>query len=605
MADHAITVLAEYLKTIAGGAAQGAENAARDAAAHRVYQLVGARLGADGGAHQNAWQAFTAAPTLPQRGGVVAGLAQEFERDPSFAHELAGLVAGTGPAGQTTTVSPTYTVSGGHVGSIGTAVATAPGAFAVTGSGHSVGNDQRTFIQNLVQQRGWRLYTLIGLVVAALVALIVFALHAGSPSADTSGSSATSPLASAPGAVGAEHSSAAASATAAPPSGPATPVQGAAIATVQTAAWFYTWADGSVLVDEYGHTNETPGDPAAATDFGTATVTTYSLPSGTQIASFAPADLQHSAGGCADTLVRDSAGHDILLTEYTKSVAAQGIVAGSNTDVLQALDAGTGTVLWTDALPDYTSGDAKNSADFCVRSSSNTDFLAFTTDGRYLVDTELGDAPYLIDLSTGASSHVPDATGTLGRWIVEEKGSSPVTALDLVDPATGAVAGTITNSAALSLLSKGAVENGDSTVAADGRSILLNQGSAIALPSGRTLWSAPQNPSWPGFIMVDPDTGTGFAYGQQSAGGPPSTVIAFNSSTGATMWSVPITQLCGATNGRVYVEANNQLAVLNEKTGAQITYDASITGCPTVLDGALEQATTGSAGGTVYTFTVG
>src|SRR5664279_5490532 len=231
---------------------------------------------------------------------------------------------------------------------------------------------------------------------------------------------------------------------------------------------------------------------------------------------------------------------------------------------------------------------------------------AFVADGRDLVTGTV------VDLATGANRRVDQVRGTLGPYLVgpsSDQVGSPVTA-PILDPAGGGAfgsipAGTIKNFSVGQAYAPGGVTkfrqdvNESGTVlTSDGQGIVANESTSTGLvrydlPSGTLRWllHAANGGEWHealadgGGVIVD---------------GVGSSVAGLNDATGEQLWTLPVAQtdVCSVTNSQMAVIANSQLAIIDIKTGEQLSYGPSAyagiaTGsalCPDSLPGGLAVA---------------
>lgn len=412
----------------------------------------------------------------------------------------------------------------------------------------------------------------------------------GSDVPPTATSPAVAPVAGAPGAAPSAAALGGASPSATP--GPA-PARGTTIATVQQRdSSPQAWADGHVLAIE----TVVPGAHTPAGGPTAFEVTSYSLATGEQLATYQPTALQQERG-CADQMVRGADGEDILLVEQALTIPAQGVTPASYTIDLTAIDATDGSVLWNAAIPGGSAPEPDD--DQCVTAGSTGWSLSYTANGKYALDDEAG-TPYLVDLASGAITAEPLATWVLGDWLAQDQNAETgdgASQIGLIDPASGAKVGTIASNTGVADLTHGGVV---SLPAAGGGMLAVvtdseqegAEGAAYSLPSGSVAWLEKQGSAWDEAVGVDPDTGAMVSYMPLNSG---TGVDGIDPRTGAALWTVSDAQYCGMTMGRLYAVANGQLAVLNETTGQQITYNASVSSCPTVLDGIISETSASSA----------
>ena len=313
--------------------------------------------------------------------------------------------------------------------------------------------------------------------------------------------------------------------------------------------------------------------------------------------------------GAEDLTLPD--GRRLLLTELVTTTPAQGIIPATYTLTLQAWDARSGQSVWQSPLPiPATVKDVDCHADHDgtmeLVAPTSDHAWAFVADGRDLVTGTV------VDLATGANRRVDQVRGTLGPYLVgpsSDQVGSPVTA-PILDPAGGGAlgsipAGTIKNFSVGQAYAPGGVTkfrqdvNESGTVlTSDGQGIVANESTSTGLvrydlPSGTLRWrhAAANGGEWHealadgGGVIVD---------------GVGSSVAGLNDATGEQLWTLPVAQtdVCSVTNSQMAVIANSQLAIIDIKTGEQLSYGPSAyagiaTGsalCPDSLPGGLAVA---------------
>jgi hypothetical protein len=86
---------------------------------------------------------------------------------------------------------------------------------------------------------------------------------------------------------------------------------------------------------------------------------------------------------------------------------------------------------------------------------------------------------------------------------------------------------------------------------------------------------------------------------------PTTCLVGYNDQTGAKVWQLPSSAVCGVTNSQMLLFVNSDLAVIDLKTGKQLSY-VPFGGdqCPTVLPYGLTVSSGGvDGGGQVVTVT--
>ena len=312
--------------------------------------------------------------------------------------------------------------------------------------------------------------------------------------------------------------------------------------------------------------------------------------------------------GAEDLTLAD--GRRLLFTELLTSTPAQGIVDPTYTLTLQAWDAASGQSVWQSplTLPPLKKGeqvechaDGDGTLPYFAPTSDHA--WAFVGDGRDLVTGSV------VDLATGGARRVDQVNGTLGPYLIgpsqpDQYGTSK-TAL-ILDPGSGATLGSIPKGTVYvgsggQAYAPGGVtpsrqaDSPSAVLTADSQGIVATDGTALVrydLPTGTVAWrhEAPTASDWlkpfatGGGIVVE-----GVQYGQSMAG--------LNDATGDQVWTLPVasTDVCVVTDSQMAVIANSQLAIIDVKTGKQLSYGPSpyagvATGaalCPDSLPGGL------------------
>lgn len=597
LASRITSVLAPYLHQVATGLAQGADSAQAPAA--KLLELLGQQI-----QHHSAdlWRTLHESPPTPDtHQQLQEALTQLLAQDPALASQAKQIVESSAPAPSTTTTNSSFVITGSQLGNINQA--TAPGA--VAGDGNIVGsNVQTTTIGKVIHKRGARFWIIVCAAAALLVGLvtsIVIVVGQG-PGASAHGSSSgptsksnDQPLGTTP--------------TGESPSPSSSPLASGTRLASAGDGYVQAWADGSTLAVMAGEQTGTPY-----------TITTYNEKTGQQLASIPLRLPDGVTDGCVDKLVRRNDGLGIMLTDYNQYTPAKGVTPADSVEHLVAIDTTNGDQLWDAALPGYASDDDTTDAGgpcvgILLRDAD--DMIQASSDGRYVLDLNWSDAPYAIDLQTGTTYRRPNAFKMIGNWAATGAPSSDAageepSSVSLVDPGTGATAGTISNAAAIDVLWRGMSDA--HPVSPDGRRLYIVGGynatvtaEAFNLPSGSVAWTVPfsgfdsQAPNWGDSLAVDDATGATFSAGTQG-------VLAFSNDSGKSLWNRSTRDgptLCGATNGHVYIEVNGQFATLNETTGDQITYNPNISGCPAILNGVVAEKTSGDNEPVQMSFIVG
>lgn len=363
-----------------------------------------------------------------------------------------------------------------------------------------------------------------------------------------------------------------------------------------------SWSDGRVLAVETPVGSPTYFD-TLPTHFQ---ITSYAIATGRRLGTYVPDGVDD---GCIDGLVHNGNGDDVLLSQDIDTVPAQGLTGGGTFLRIEGIDASTGSTLWTAMLPAVTN----DSTELCTTGYAYTSSLGFTPDGRFALEKESGTGDGdtdLLNLETGAITKEVAGTGLAGDWLSEPNDPSSPTRVSIVDPATGAVADTLTGTTAADFVDVSAYDDSRTTSGDYGHDVAgdldfisfsSNQHSeavAYSLPSGAIAWTSPSGNALDGLqdVGTDPETHATFAYftGGYSGSGA---LARFDPATGHVLWKLTGPVFCGATDGHVYVEANSELVQLNEATGVQISYNTQIKACPSVEDGVIDEAVRTDAGG--------
>ncbi len=324
-------------------------------------------------------------------------------------------------------------------------------------------------------------------------------------------------------------------------------------------------------------------------------LTTFDLATGQRLATFDGTDLVQTL--CGMLPVRRSDQQSILLGIKALRTPAQGIQAGGTRFDLVALSARAGRELWRAPLVSV----ADPNASLCTAMVADSSLLGggledFTTtsDGRYGVST-ISDPPTLVDLVTGKTRQVPNASVAVGSWVTVWKGDRAIPSqVQLLDAATLAVRGTFNRNdrdRTVDQLTRagstsGSAVLGDTLASSSGQRDELAQGRV--LPGAQRRWvvtrsALPAGTAWGNEFATEAKANVFLsfsrAYGAKG-------LTAIDADTGRLRWSVPTVEAyCGATDGRVFVLANGQYAVLDAQTGTQVGYDTGRHACPTVRPG--------------------
>ncbi len=298
----------------------------------------------------------------------------------------------------------------------------------------------------------------------------------------------------------------------------------------------------------------------------------------------------HWKNTCALTLVpQERKGHSLIVSTSIVARPAEGIYPARGTLSLRAHNAVTGALLWKKDLEK----DSTDQGSSCEGATARELTLSVTSDGAYALLAP-GLKKYLVRLADGTMRQVPETTIVLDRWLGLPRGNSSrigTVSLDIQAPATGRKLGTVAEP-----VTAGSEELGK-TAAHRGILIALDSedprgGNAMrgySLPSGKPVWSLRHGDTghddWV-TMELDPATGTAIVY--DNGGGSFGALAAVDTVSGKLLWKIEGSDdLCGIADGRVYLRANDQLAVLDAKTKRQLRFDAQDTDCPEVLPGVL------------------
>lgn len=409
---------------------------------------------------------------------------------------------------------------------------------------------------------------------------------------------------------------------------------GTTLASIDTAsangdAW---WSDGTVFVVEEpsasapavgsGTASPDPGSSASPNpdvyDSDRFSFVTYSLATGRRIASFAAPNLNQGPV-CFDQLERTPQGTDMMLLAQFESGAEFNLTGSGDTLELEGVDATNGHRLWIGTLP--YANDFSPGARGCTQPSAGLP-QSPVPGGQFVLDQETG-VPYLVNLSTGAFTHEPTRTAVLGRWLAEPSATTEVTSsnpssISLVDPATGAVVHTILDGNTgittdleagdqpgqpTSYTPVGADVGGDlDLVAASRANGIYGQTVAYSLPSATILWKSSTNktststPTFSSWSVDQDDPTVVILYSNQQP--TEGSMVALDIQTGEKLWERSDATMCGSTRGHTYVISGGELIGLDQNTGKEISRDSSVSTCPLVYEGVLDEI--GAKQGTYY-----
>lgn len=292
-----------------------------------------------------------------------------------------------------------------------------------------------------------------------------------------------------------------------------------------------------------------------------------------------PAGTTH---GCGVVRTKRSDRTELALLLETVDTPAEGINPAGYTTTLLAYNADKLTPLWQATVD---SGTADGNTEICSPGVWGADLakrLSVTSDGRYAV-LPLASTALVVDLSNGHVRTDPQAVGTLGAYVQDDQigDDNLTTIIRITDPSTGTTLGTMTDPTLLDD-SDGLFDTDDGSGALATVATGANPGDgdteAVTLPGGQLRWRLTTPTGLEQIVhALDPQTHT-LLVGDDGDG-----VYAFNEQTGTPLWKVPAAALCAAADGKVFVSANEQLAVLDAMTGRQLSFDPQISSCPSAV----------------------
>jgi hypothetical protein len=317
---------------------------------------------------------------------------------------------------------------------------------------------------------------------------------------------------------------------------------------------------------------------------------------------------QSFTGSCGAADVNVAGNGRVLVTFLESSTPAQGITAATSGIAIQGWSATTGEQLWKTALPNDQSC---NIGDLTGAGGTPNNFSA-TLDGNWgVVITDSGYGGYLVNLATGVARYDASLNGTVGDYVTNYVSSSQTQTL--IDPATGeptgrgplnnvSTDGTPQEVPPWMFFSSGGQNPGDGlTSSGDLLVANLNQGpsqhantptvTSYSLPSMKTVWK-----SAIGYPYMWGDSGGVLVVGAACKSGSGNCLIGINDQTGAELWEVPDAdsqgQVCGLTTTHMMLAINGQQAIVDLRTGKQISFQTG-TGdnCPTLLPNGLKVTT--------------
>ena len=314
------------------------------------------------------------------------------------------------------------------------------------------------------------------------------------------------------------------------------------------------------------------------------TITTYSA-FGKKLMQLPPGQYVGECGA-ADLVVPTNG--RLIIAEQALSRAAKGINPAEYSVSLHAWNASSGKRVWTSTLVPWTQGYAV-SADDCTAYDGELQDFTSTDDGRWGFILDPYNGGTVVNLATGALRHDANAIGVIGNYVVDAGatgGTDPIT-----NPQSAALVGPgyrVPYEGPGGNLAPGGVfytdddsQSPSSGTTSDGTHLIALQGddestiTAFSLPGSAALWSLPSTTYGP-YPWIAGDGGGVLIVTEgdcQDLGDP--CVVALNDASGAKEWSLAVpASLCGITSTQMLVLANGQEAVINLKTGKQVSYDS-------------------------------
>lgn len=329
-------------------------------------------------------------------------------------------------------------------------------------------------------------------------------------------------------------------------------------------------------------------------DVEESTVTTYDA-TGNQLAEIPSGELTGECGA-ADVMV---GGKDrIILTQLLIEKPAEGIEAATTALDLTAWDAETGEKRWTAHLISPTEEEVG-----CDTSSEDgrLSFFASTHDGRWGVYE--GEESWVIDLSNGRLRRTREARA-LGNYLLEYR-DHPDDPRRIIDPSTGefhgkveridfnnemdaAPGGMFDTQSEGSSPPAGISSDGDRLIAiVEDEDDTYEEIAAYDLPGAAVAWTSSRDlapyiaADAGGVLVVARNDGREPDYERE--------LVGLDDKTGEELWTLPDPEdICGITSSQLLLSINGQLAVIDTRTGKQLSYsepeDAT---CPVVLPGGI------------------
>jgi hypothetical protein len=322
---------------------------------------------------------------------------------------------------------------------------------------------------------------------------------------------------------------------------------------------------------------------------------TYDLTTGKRLVAANDKD----ADGCGMTIARRADGVDAVIDAEITSTPARGVLPGSVTSWLVATDARSGKRLWASKIATDSADDSRGICDTHNLPEDVTrlpDTAQLTPDGAaMLFPATSGDL--LVDLASGRIRNLGAGNAILIGTTVAVADGAPgdsFSAAELYDAGSGRHLGRSSAEVLLTCLAAAEPQNMRCAAAKtpDGYGFVTDDGAgltgALGVP-GRKLWHWQPKDEYGANISSLVSDGADVI---QPLAIERVAIAAYSATTGHREWAVDEGDYCGTTNGKVFVEVNEQLAVLDAATGKQLSYDASQTECPQIAQGAIVEPTT-------------
>lgn len=359
---------------------------------------------------------------------------------------------------------------------------------------------------------------------------------------------------------------------------------------------------GTVITGGRGFTYlEVSSGGAGADAVDQSVLTTYAV-DGRPLAHLGSGTFTGSCGA-ADVVAK---GRRMILTELLTNQPAQGIHPAQYSADIDAWDPSTGEHLWKSTVVSPQTGQLS-----CGNQGGPLKSVEVTGNGAWALYVEQSgdlDVRAILDLSTGKFHTDGRSVGVLGDYIVDGDPTGNSSSDEMIDPATGRVAGsfpTAGSSGGIPVpnsmpLAAGRVYSTDSgndpdqvRVGTDGKILFARQSShdngqqgetinAHSLPDMNTLWKIPAPSS--NYQVLGADAGLVLVEEQPEHG--TANLVALSGQTGKELWRLPAGRVCGTTSSQMLTAVNGQLATIDLSNGQQVSYTTD-SSCPTLLAGGI------------------